>query len=867
MDLYADRPTLARPKREGHVDGQQLAAVAAQHVYLANNKTLQEMSSTMTATTDLLDRYDAKYVQAIVQREGESAWRWSQETDDKAPIWPARAISESVCSDPDLRVMPDAEMPWRSDKAVFYRRALPDHMVSNAPAQWVPISNLKSEYGGKGRDEDVNGIDSWLADAMMLAEQTITRGCAFIGTDGEYRARYDDVEKGWTLTTTDKNGYGAVRAGAHSWQCREPDFKPSRDLKFVREAEARDLTPMTYTVETGLTLKQSKALSDEAMDILKDFTGHYDTGDSWYNACRSLASMFLRSHPETAYVYQGPGGSGKSTIAKDLARHLDRQATTMSLDLLNQPTAMSTENAMGSLSSHLLALSDDYDPRYGRFEKIIAPLKTLLTGLLPYAARRRGEDSFEARPQAVHLITTNFHLPIDDSEAEQRRFAFATIADPGHETLKRYREFVAEHGFWPFMLASCQAWLAAGDMQCQDTAYANVADLDDLSVDLLRQVVTDGYVLAASGSNGGTVPRYLWRNLGLKRSTKRLDGKVRSIYRPYRRDENKFMYSIWNAQRRALMGEEQIAPAVAEEPHVDLRFTTDEWAAVLADAGVRPRLFPCVSEGGKAKAPDADKLRRIAGTPSWQKAAANPKLDLSRTRDDSDAHGMTVAPDMVWLDLDAHGTDGETGWTRANRAFGPYGSEHMPKTFAVSTPSGGMHLLYRIPEGLKLKSRANADTQIDLRIGGKGYVVAAGSHTDKGDYKAVDMPDDGKVPALTQAMTAWLADHGYVDGAPAKPASAPMSRAAFDPAMRNRETPWVNFPTMTSGDTHDKLVSEAMRIAAVAAKHGRSQRWIDDAMLALRDRVPAEHLTREPNDWANAVRSACARAGVACTVA
>lgn len=871
MDRYAFRPQLPRPVNEGRVDGEQLAAVAGQHIYLSGAPTLQEVCRTMEPTNDLREMVGGNYLQSVVQRENESAWRWEQHTDDRFVRWPMRAISEALCSDPDLRVMPDADKPERSDRAVLYRRALPDHMITDAPAQWVPIANLKTEYGGKGRDEDVAGIDSWLADAMLLAEQTITRGCSFINTDGEQIVRYDGDEEAWTLTVANLDGEGSVFAGAHSWECRRDGFKPLRKMERLRDAERADLTPTTYAIQTGVSSMEAKALSDEALDILYEFTSHYDACDSWYNMTRSLASMFLRSHPEAAYVYQGPGGSGKSTVAKDLVKHLDRQATTMSLDLLSQPTAMSTENAMGSLSSHLLALTDDYDPRNGRFEKIIAPLKTLLTGLLPYAARRRGEDSFEARPQAVHLITTNFHLPIDDSAAEQRRFAFATVADPERKTLRRYREFVAEHGFWPFMFASCQAWLTAGDMECQDTAYAELADLDDSSIELLRAAATEGYVKASAA--GANASRCVWRNLGLKRSTKRIDGKVESVYRPYRREESRTLYSLWKTLSGAIMGEEGLTPLVAEQPRADLGLGMEEWAKALSEAGAAPRLFPCVAEGDKAKAPDADKLRRLTGTPSWQKAAANERLDLSRPCDDSPAQGMTVSPDMVWLDLDAHDKDGMSGWERANRAFGAYGTKGFPRSFAVATPSGGMHVLYRIPEGLKLKSRANADTQIDLRIGGKGYVVAGGSHTDKGDYTPVDTPADGKVPTLTDTMRAWLEANGYVEGVERKPLPEGLTNDQLLDRIGKRsairlgiaatdETPWTDFPIMGPGDTHDKLVSCAQTIANVASKYHRSQQWLDTAMEALRDRIGEDHMRREPQDWRNAVLSACRKAGV-----
>lgn len=160
-----------------------------------------------------------------------------------------------------------------------------------------------------------------------------------------------------------------------------------------------------------MTLADARAAAGRASDVLRlwctdpDDHGTVDE-DSYGNALLASAACFMRSHPEQAYVFMGAGGGGKSSFIKALMDHLDRRAMTFAPELLTQPTAMSAENAMLNLSSHLVAVSDDFTPG-PKWQDILNMLKTLLTGLLPFSARRRGEDSVEGlRPLAVHIFSS-----------------------------------------------------------------------------------------------------------------------------------------------------------------------------------------------------------------------------------------------------------------------------------------------------------------------------------------------------------------------------------------------------------------------------------------------------------------------------
>ena len=305
------RPEMRAPIHEGLCDGQFLGDVAAQHLFLTNQQAIVRVCRTMQPATPDDGPEGACRLTSIIQTPGEEAWEWTDETG-LVPMWLCRMVSEIVSSDPSLRVLPDPESPERS---IVYRRILPDRLTDSAPAQWAPAGPLRIAYGGDKREE-VNGVDSWVRDALLLAGQTISRGCRFITTDGEIRFEYDPAGGGAWYRTDVVDGQVATRRGADSYGCREPGF----DRADPTPVEPRDVSkPMTYTAVTGLSGADAHRMAREARSVLAAWTRHSD--DSTINLTRSLASMFLRSHPEVCYVYQGPGGTGKSTLAKDLMRH------------------------------------------------------------------------------------------------------------------------------------------------------------------------------------------------------------------------------------------------------------------------------------------------------------------------------------------------------------------------------------------------------------------------------------------------------------------------------------------------------------------------------------------------------------------
>ena len=119
----------------------------------------------------------------------------------------------------------------------------------------------------------------------------------------------------------------------------------------------------------------------------------------------------------------------------------------------------------------------------------------------------------------------------------------------------------------------------------------------------------------------------------------------------------------------------------------------------------------------------------------------------------------------VLLDLDCHG-DGDSGWDVLNEEVGLYGTESFPKTLGELTPSGGIHLLYRVEDETfveRLKSVSHVDgIEVDLKCGGKGQAVCAGSKTTKGKYKICSLPEGNAIAEMSEPMKSWLARKGYV---------------------------------------------------------------------------------------------------------
>ena len=884
----------AASEHPGTIDNCFLGDVADEHILMESRVSLARASRTMTPTSTL--DTGGNYLQSIIQRDDESAWQW-EDGGVAIPMWSARAISEMLGT-PDLRVLPTDS----NGHGTLYRRVMPDHLTREESVRWHPVATLRGEYGGR-KNEDVAGFDSFVRDALLRADVTIRRACTFVCTDGRVRVEYEPETGEWLLTQEREGWMRETKTAGdtllHGGRAEHPGWgrayiderrsDGTEEFAPVPADRVRDLdTPTTYAVETGVSVAEATALATRAGVILRDWVD----GDakSWTNLKLSMAAPFLRSHSEKAYVWQGSGGTGKSTLAGDLMRHLGDQACTYALDLLCQPTALSAENGMLDLTEHLLALSDDYDPRYNRFKRILPNFKILLTGILPFAARRQGENAVVGRPQAVHLLTTNYHLPISEQESEQRRFAFATINNRMVRE-KEYLPFLKEHGFWPFMLCSALTWVRRQGAHCYGVAFMDRDNLSDEEIDAINDILDKGFTVPLPGV------RVDWQGIGAHRTSTRKgfdDGRSHPVYRASKPGEE--LYDVWCAAVQAVrdIGCDDPKPVpVPDGASVADVTTVDEWAMLLAPA--KPRLFPCWDRDTPdpnrpdrthtAKSPNGGLLHRLTGEWSWQKAAANPGLDLSHTNDpDWPAWGMTMDSRYLWLDLDRH-SDMPAGWERIQTEVAPYGTADLPRTWAVETPSGGLHLLYRMPDGVMVRTRAGGPLQVDTRAGGTGYVVAACSRTESGVYRPVDRPDGDRIPVLSDALLAWLDRNGYVEhpdgpssgGMPSAPSPVPPSDDAGRPHdpfagmglpvpssarpvdVRRDGPRTVNPPVMGRGATHDAWRDWCYGIAMRAVEQGWSANAVRDAFAQGLRSVPASH---DRTDTLRCIADACRKAGI-----
>lgn len=171
-----------------------------------------------------------------------------------------------------------------------------------------------------------------------------------------------------------------------------------------------------------------------------------------------------------------------------------------------------------------------------------------------------------------------------------------------------------------------------------------------------------------------------------------------------------------------------------------------QWAQQLAALGWRvfpitpgAKKPPMIGEWEQRATTDPDRISRC-----WQRASFNI--------------GIATGPSgLVVIDLDvpsgpagADQPDGAAGLAAlaADRGVA------VPETYTVATPSGGTHLYFTTPPGVRLRNTQDAlAPAIDTRAAG-GYVVAAGSITPGGAYELTDDTQPAELPAwLVQALT------------------------------------------------------------------------------------------------------------------
>lgn len=89
--------------------------------------------------------------------------------------------------------------------------------------------------------------------------------------------------------------------------------------------------------------------------------------------------------------------------------------------------------------------------------------------------------------------------------------------------------------------------------------------------------------------------------------------------------------------------------------------------------------------------------------------------------DAADGYGIALPPGVVVVDLDTQEGDLTTALSELDRALGIEALD----TPRATTRSGGLHLFFSADtEGMR---QTKLGSHVDLRVGGKGYVIGAGS--------------------------------------------------------------------------------------------------------------------------------------------
>ncbi|MEU6530447.1 bifunctional DNA primase/polymerase [Streptomyces sp. NPDC046928] len=147
--------------------------------------------------------------------------------------------------------------------------------------------------------------------------------------------------------------------------------------------------------------------------------------------------------------------------------------------------------------------------------------------------------------------------------------------------------------------------------------------------------------------------------------------------------------------------------------------------------------------------------------------------------------GIATGPSgLVVVDLDTPEHKGSSDAPDGAATFGALcerAGRAAPDTYRVRTTSGGTHLYFTAPAGVRIGSTAGTVAEsVDTR-GWGGYVVAAGSILPAGQYEALSAPETVPVPSWLQSVLQPAPKHPQAPSV----AVAGQSRRYADVALAN----------------------------------------------------------------------------------
>ncbi|WP_328740097.1 bifunctional DNA primase/polymerase [Streptomyces erythrochromogenes] len=189
------------------------------------------------------------------------------------------------------------------------------------------------------------------------------------------------------------------------------------------------------------------------------------------------------------------------------------------------------------------------------------------------------------------------------------------------------------------------------------------------------------------------------------------------------------------------------------------------WARLLANAlSLAARGWPLFPLRPGSKAPalhGEDRCPRTNGCSGghlkWEQRATTDQSVIVRCWSHKPYNiGLATGPaGLVVVDLDMPKADSSRdapGGADNLLALCERAAQAVPATLTVRTPSGGTHLYFTAPDGIRLGNTAGKLAPlIDTRAHG-GYVVAPGSTTAAGTYQITDDSPPAELPAWLLAL-------------------------------------------------------------------------------------------------------------------
>lgn len=379
----------------------------------------------------------------------------------------------------DLRVM---ELP--TGGYTLFRRAYPkDGWASTAvPAEWTPLGTPEAFYAcsASGGLKAAN-LTTLLTHALASAGQLIHRGlrvdaadgsivCAF--HDGAYRYWQRDAGGDWAA-------FEGAGEGADGWAA---GVTGGQHAVAVSDADAIFLSvPFTQTISTTMTLSEVGAKTAEAAKL--STTWAEGNAAAARNLRLSWAAPVMQSHPEKIYWVVGQGGSGKSQLYSTLTSFY-HGAQGCSAEQLAQPGVLGAENQMYEIQRSSAALFDELTPNHRSWQQVWSGFKSLSTGLLPFAPRRRGEDAGkDCSSQAVIYVTSNCLAPIGQAAADQRRMCAISMTGAGFWAFKDIKDAGL---IWTLVLAGAITWMAWRGKHAPSTVWVDAEALSSAAITLVQ---------------------------------------------------------------------------------------------------------------------------------------------------------------------------------------------------------------------------------------------------------------------------------------------------------------------------------------------------------------------------------------------